>query len=172
MRKTFAIVGVTLLGAGLAFGAIGCTKRIAPPPVASTNFVGVAPAQTEIPEPEALVAELKAVGSGQTSGKASFAKGDSGVGSKITVEVTGAPPGAHLNYIYHNNCTGEGEKHGPLTALNADAAGVATGVTNFSSLSMAHFVTGSHFLAVHGGATSETAGPAIACGAIKDPTKP
>lgn len=172
MRKKFAMIGIPLLGAALLFSVFPCTKRIAPPPTASTNFVGVAPARTEIPEPAALVAELKSEGSGQTTGKATFAKGDSGVGSKITVEITGAPPGAHLNYIYHNNCKGEGEKHGPLSALNADASGAASGVTNFISLSMSHFVTGSHFLAVHGGATSETAGPAIACGEIKDPTKP
>ena len=120
MRRTWTIIGIALLSSLLVFGAMGCKKRVPTTPTGTTNFVGVAPAQTEIPEPDALVAELKPVGTSQAAGKATFAKGDSGVGSKITVEMTGLPAGAHLNYIYHNNCNGEGEKHGPLTALNAE----------------------------------------------------
>ena len=166
MRLTWRSIGLTVLVVSLAFGAMGCAKKAANTGSSPGGGGGGSfSVRTPTVEPTELTSSLAGQAGGQTTGTAKFIAGNPG--TRVTVEMKGLPPGAHTAYIYHVNCEGQGEKHGPLTQLDAGADGAGTSSTQFVSFTLGHFLEGDHFVAVHA-ATGDNPGAVISCGKIEN----
>ena len=169
MQRNWRIIVLVLMLAMLATGSLACAKRNTTPASGSTpgggGAGGGAVIRTQIPDPTALTATLAAEGGGQAAGTVEFVAGNPG--TKVTVQMTGLTPGKHVGFIYHASCEGAGEKHGPLTEIEAGADGSGTATTNFVSFALVHFIEEPHFLAVHAG-DAAAPGEVVSCGEIEN----
>lgn len=163
MRRNWQSAALGLAIVLLAGAAVGCAKRDTT--TSGGMQVGsLGSVRTPMPDPTGLVATLAAQGGGKAAGTAELVPSDAG--SKISVTMQGLAAGNYTAYIYHNNCDGAGEKHGPLTAFTAAADGAGTSVTNFVTLRLVHFSEDVHFIAIHQSTPAAT-GPQVACGKIE-----
>lgn len=106
---------------------------------------------------------MEAKGGSNVTGTAELSAGNPG--TKVVVTVKGLTGNQFVAYIYHGSCEGAGERHGPLSAFQADGDN-STSTTSFVSLALNHFGTEPHFLVIHTG-TSDTVGAAVSCAELK-----
>jgi hypothetical protein len=171
VRGYWRIIVLGLLLAMLATGTLACAKRNTTASGSNNGGGGGgaggggAVIRTQIPDPTALTATLAPEGGGQAAGTVEFAPGSPG--TKVTVNATGLTPGKHVGFIYHGSCEGAGEKHGPLTEIEAGADGAGTATTNFVSFALVHFIEEVHFIAIHAG-DAAAPGAVVSCGEIKN----
>lgn len=159
------ILAVSLIVLMLGVSALACAKRTPGETSASGGGGGngdgtPAPARTEAPEVTELTAAMEGQGGAAVTGNAELTPGNPGTSIVVTLE--GLPAGDHVAYIYHQSCEGSGERHGPLSAFDAEG----TSTTNFVSLALGHFASESHFIVVHSG-TSDAPGEAVSCGEVQ-----
>lgn len=150
----------------VAVGAIGCAKR---QPATSSSTVGSggggsAPVRTAEAEVTSVKGTMEAKGGSNVTGTAELAPGNPG--TKVTVTVKGLQGSQYIAYIYHGSCDGAGERHGPLSAFQADGDNF-TSTTNFISLALNHFGGEPHFLVIHTG-TSDNVGASVSCAELKN----
>ncbi|MBX7111354.1 MAG: hypothetical protein K1X87_05845 [Dehalococcoidia bacterium] len=165
MRRNVKILSVGLLVLFVAFGAMACKKR---EPVTSSSIVtntgGAAAVQTQAAEVTSVKGTVEAKGGSNVTGTAELSPGTPG--TKVVVTVKGLTGNQYVAYIYHGSCDGAGERHGPLSAFQADGDNF-TSTTNFISLALNHFAGEPHFLVIHTG-TSDNVGTAVACAELKN----
>ena len=97
---------------------------------------------------DAAAVELLPMAGSNVSGLAALHATDTG-GIRVDVQVAiGLEPGTHQNHIHKGTCEAQGEIQEPLTSLQADADGAATGSTNLD-VPLSEFTDGNHYVAVH-----------------------
>src|SRR3990172_945483 len=187
MRKNWLLVGVALLMAALAIGAIaygddeeegGGTTPAATSEADETPVAGETPVTGETPAPGAEIAPItmnEVNGSGVT-GSATITETGVNVAvpspghTQVVVIIDGGlEPGSHLSHIHHGNCTDPtGEVHVNLT--NVDAGADCAGIANTSDPLPAaggdpppfsEWLEDEHYVAVHA-----LNGDVVACGDV------
>ncbi len=161
MRKNWLLIGVGLLVAVLAIGAIACDDDDDDD---DGNGDGNGDVVTR------LIATLAAEGDGSGTGSATLTEVN-GV-AQIEVTMEGLIEGTHANHVHHGSCAAQGEVHVTLQELVAGADGAASGTTLAEppavdpAFGLDHFVAG-HYIAVHevGGAP----GAVVSCGDVVAP---
>ena len=153
MRSTWLLLGIGLLTAVLAIGAIACgddddTDKIIDDII---DAVGVL----------RLTASLTEVDGSGASGEADLSLNDEGILVSLVME--GLTEGAHANHIHDGSCGGLSEIHIYLDDIVSDSSGGFQTTANYES-PLSHFET-DHFLAVHA-EDKQTIGPIVACGDI------
>jgi hypothetical protein len=158
-------LGVGLLVVIVAVGALGCAKRqpVTSASTTTTSGGGAAPVRTAEAEVTSVKGPMEAKGGSNVTGTAELSAATPG--TKVLVTVKGLTGTQYIAYIYHGSCEGAGERHGPLSAFQADGDNF-TSTTNFISLALNHFGGEPHFLVIHTG-TSDSVGTAVSCAELK-----
>ena len=144
MRRNWFLLGIALLVAVLAIGAIACDD--------DDDDGGAL----------SLIAVLTEMGDSSATGVATITEKDGVV--KIELITQGLTEGPHANHVHHGSCADLGEVHVPLEELQADAEGKADGATDVTDIPIDHFETG-HYVAIHV-AGNDTVGDVISCGDV------
>ena len=173
MRRNWLLLGVALLVAVLAIGAVACGDDDD-----DDNGNGVEPEATVIGEPEAteevtdgedvdggevllLVATILAVDDSGVSGEVTISPDIDGI--LVDVVAAGLPEGARANHLHHSEaCPPDpgGDIHIALTDVEADANGDGIQTTSDATEAIEHFAVG-HYYAVH-----DADGAVIGCGTV------
>ncbi len=161
MRKNWVLIGVGLLAAVLAIGAVACgdddddVDDLVDEILDELDDLGVLQ----------LVAHLSEVDGSGASGEAELSVNGDGILVSIIME--GLSEGVHANHLHDGTCEEPGEIHITLDGLVADDLGDALQTTANNEEPLSHFETG-HYLAVHVG-DDETIGAVVACGDVVEP---
>ena len=149
MRKNWLLIGIGLLVAVLAIGAIACGDDDDDDAVTR------------------LVATLAAEVDGEGTGDATLTEVD-GV-AQIELTMAGLTEGTHANHVHHGSCAEQGEVHVTLQELQAGADGNASGTTLAEppavdpAFGLDHFASG-HYVAVH--VVGGSPGVVVSCGDV------
>ena len=178
MRKIWLLLGVALLGAMLALGAVACgddddddgeeptsTAEIEVP----TEPEATQPA-SETPEASAEIAPItmnEVDGSG-VSGSATMTETATG-GTDVEVTIDGSlEEGSHQSHLHHGNCSDPtGEIHTTLTSVEAGADGSGSASTTVETADdpdnppFSHWLAREHYVAVHA-----LDGAVVSCGDV------
>jgi len=184
MRKIWLLLGVTLLGAMLALGAIACgdddkkddNGGTTPDAATATEAAGqpteadaTQPA-SDTPEPGAEIAPItmnEVDGSGVT-GSATMTETATG-GTDVEVTIDGSlEEGSHQSHLHHGTCaTQPGEIHTTLTSVEAGADGSGSASSTIETADnpdnppFSHWLAREHYLAVH-----KLDGTLVSCGDV------
>lgn len=161
MKAKWLLIGVALLTAVFAIGAVACGD--------DDDDEDEAPTATEEQMDDDMVLRLEATlsemdGSG-ASGNAEISP--DGEGILVSLDMAGLTEGAHANHLHHGSCAELGEIHIFLDDIVADDAGDGSQTTSDDEQPIDHFETG-HYLAVHA-EDSETIGAVVSCGDVVAP---
>ncbi len=156
MKTKWLLIGVALLTAILALGAIACSDDdddehlddILDEIQDELDDLGVLQLVASLTGPEA-------------SGEATISP--NGEGILVSLDMVGLTEGAHANHLHHGTCDDQGEVHIPLDNIVADESGDGSQTTSNNEESIDHFETG-HYLAVHA-----EDGAVVACGDVVAP---
>ena len=161
MRKNWLLIGVGLLVAVLAIGAIACGDDDD-----NGNGDGNGDDIGDIGDGngngngEVLLLSVTLTGP-DASGTAELTV--SGEGIQVTLSMAGLEEGVHANHLHHGTCDSQGEVHITLLNVVADATGDATATTTDDEQPLSHFESG-HYLAVH--EAGGDPGAVISCGEV------
>ncbi len=159
MRRNWLLIGIGLLVAVFAVGAVACGDDDGDSNGDSNGGDATEPSSAEIAD---IV--LSAFEDSGVSGSASIT--DSGGNTEVTVTVdAGLEEGSHLNHIHDGTCDDQGDPHVTLTevAAGADGSAPATTTTEFAEgdPGFAHWLEADHYVAVHA-----LDGSVVACGDV------
>ncbi len=159
MKTKWLLIGVALLTAILALGAVACgdddddeLEDILDEIQDELDDIGVFQLVASLTGPEA-------------SGEADISP--NGEGILVSLIMEGLPEGAHANHLHHGTCDDQGEIHIFLDDIVADDSGDGLQTTSDDEQPIDHFEYG-HYLAVHA-EDSETIGEVISCGEVVNP---
>ncbi len=159
MRGKWLLVGVGLLIAVFAIGAVACgdddddVEDAIEDILEELDDLGVLQ----------LVAHLEEEGGSGVSGEADLSLNGDGILVSLIME--GLTEGVHPNHLHHGTCAEQGEIHITLDGVVADASGDGLQTTANNEEPLSHFETG-HYLAVH---ESESDFTVVACGNVEAP---
>ena len=159
MRKNWLLIGVGLLVAVLAIGAIACDDDDD-----DGNGDGNGDVVTR------LVATLTADADASGTGSATLTEVDEVAQIELTME--GLVEGTHANHVHHGTCAERGDVHVTLQELVAGADGNASGTTLAEppavdpAFGLDHFASG-HYIAVH--VAGGSPGAVVSCGDVVAP---
>lgn len=159
MKTKWLLIGVALLTAVLAIGAIACgdddeeaLEDILDELQDELDEIGIFQLTASLTGPEA-------------SGEADISL--NGEGIRVSLSMEGLTEGAHANHLHEGTCTEQGEIHITLDDIVADDSGDGLQTTANDEEPLDHFET-DHYIAVHA-EDSETIGEVVACGDIVNP---
>ncbi len=159
MKTKWLLIGVALLAAVLAIGAIACgdddeeaLEDILDELQDELDDLGVFQLTASLTGPEA-------------QGEADISL--NGEGILVQLDMTGLTAGAHANHLHHGTCVEQGEIDITLDDIVADENGDGSQTTGSDEEAIDHFAEG-HYLAVHAG-DSETVGEVVSCGDVVNP---
>ena len=156
MRGKWLLIGVGLLIAVFAIGAVACgdddddVEDAIEDILDELDDLGVLQ----------LVAQIEEMDGSGASGDAELDLNGDGI--RVSISMEGLTEGAHPNHLHHGTCAEQGEIHITLDGVVADASGDGLQTTANNEEPLSHFETG-HYLAVH---VSETDLTVIACGNV------
>ena len=159
MRGKWLLVGVGLLIAVFAIGAVACgdddddVEDAIEDILEELDDLGVLQ----------LVAHLEEVDGSGASGEADLSLNGDGILVSLIME--GLTEGSHPNHLHHGTCDDQGEIHITLDGVVADASGDGLQTTANNEEPLSHFETG-HYFAVH---VSDTDLTVVACGNVELP---
>ncbi|MCH8993465.1 MAG: hypothetical protein IH959_00655 [Chloroflexi bacterium] len=159
MRGKWLLVGVGLLIAVFAIGAVACgdddddVEDAIEDILEELDDLGVLQ----------LVAHLEEVDGSGASGEADLSLNGDGILVSLIME--GLTEGSHPNHLHHGTCDDQGEIHITLDGVVADASGDGLQTTANNEEPLSHFETG-HYFAVH---ESDTDLTVVACGNVELP---
>ena len=158
MKTKWLLIGVAILTAILAIGAIGCSDDdddelddILDEILDDLDDLGVLQ----------LTASLTEMDGSGASGEAEISPNGDGILVSLIME--GLTEGSHANHLHHGSCDEQGEIHITLDNIVADENGDGTQTTSDDEQPLDHFESG-HYLAVHA-----EDGAVVACGDVVDP---
>ena len=174
MRKNWFFIGIAMLMAVLALGAVACdgdedgaptdTPALELPtdtPEADETPEATEPAETPSPEAGSETrAILFPVGDSAVSGDATLAPSDGGTQVEVSVS-GGLEPGSHASHIHTGTCDSPGAPETTLSEVEADASGAGDASTTIADRPIEDFEDGNHYVAVH-----NLAGAVVTCGDI------
>ena len=158
MRTKWLLIGIALLTAVLAIGAVACgdddddLEDILDEIQDELDEIGVFQLTASLTGPEA-------------SGEADISVNGDGI--LVTLSMAGLSEGAHANHLHHGTCDEQGEIHIFLDDIVADDSGDGSQTTANDEQPIDHFEAG-HYLAVHT-EDSETIGEVVSCGDVVNP---
>ncbi len=159
MKTKWLLIGVALLTAVFAIGAIACSdddeealEDILDELQDELDDLGVFQLTASLTGPEA-------------SGEADISP--NGEGILVSLSMQGLTEGAHANHLHLGSCAEQGEIDITLDDIVADASGDGLQTTSNNEQPIDNFATG-YYLAVHA-EDSETIGEVVACGDIVNP---
>lgn len=159
MRGKWLLIGVGLLIAVFAIGAVACgddddddVEDAIEDILDELDDLGVLQ----------LVAQLEEEGGTGVSGEADISLNGDGI--LVSLSMEGLTEGPHANHLHHGTCDDQGEIHITLDDVLADASGDGSQTTGNNEQPLSHFEDG-HYLAVHE-AGSDTIGAVVACGNV------
>ena len=159
MKTKWLLIGVALITAVLALGAIAC---------GDDDEDALEDILEELEDELADLGVLQLVASltgPEASGEADISL--NGEGILVTLIMEGLTEGAHANHLHHGTCDDQGEIHIFLDDVVADDSGDGSQTTSNDEQPIDHFESG-HYLAVHV-EDSETIGEVISCGDVVNP---
>ena len=159
MKTKWLLIGVALLTAILALGAVAC---------GDDDEDALEDILEEIEDELADLGVFQLVASltgPEASGEAEISL--NGEGILVTLIMEGLTEGAHANHLHHGTCDDQGEIHITLDDVVADDSGDGSQTTSNDEQPIDHFESG-HYLAVHT-EDSETIGEVISCGEVVNP---
>ena len=157
MRTKWMLIGIALLTAVLAIGAIACgddddeLEDLLDELQEELDDLGVLQ----------LVAHLSEMDGSGASGEADISLNGDGIFVQLSME--GLTEGTHENHLHHGSCAELAEVHIALDNIVADENGDGSQVTSNDEFPIDHFETG-HSLAVHA-----EDGTIVACGDVVAP---
>ena len=157
MRGKWLLIGVGLLIAVFAIGAVACgdddddVEDAIEDILDELDDLGVLQ----------LVAQIEEMDGSGASGEADLDLNGDGI--RVSLSMEGLTEGVHPNHLHHGTCAEQGEIHITLDNIVADAAGDGSQITANDEEPLSHFETG-HYLAVH---ESETDLTVVACGNVE-----
>jgi hypothetical protein len=180
MKKHWLFIGIALITAVFALGAVACGDDDddgdgVTAPTATVSEAeptepedGETPADGETPEVSAEIAPItmEAVADSGVTGSATMVENAAG-GVDVEVTIDGALeyPGTHQSHLHHGNCTDPtGEIHEALTSVEAGADGSGSASTTIDppdKPDFAHWLSREHYVAVHA-----LDGTVVACGDV------
>ncbi len=155
MRTKWLLIGVALLTAILALGAVAC---------GDDDEDALEDILEEIEDELADIGVFQLVASltgPEASGEADISP--NGEGILVSIIMEGLTEGEHANHLHHGSCAEQGEVHIPLDNIVADESGDGSQTTSNDEESIDHFAEG-HYLAVHA-----EDGAVISCGDVVAP---
>ena len=164
MKTKWLLIGVALLTAVLALGAIACGDDDDD----DDDDDGNGDIIDDVIDDDMilqLVASLTEMDGSGASGEADISL--NGEGILVSLIMEGLTEGAHANHLHHGSCAEQGEIHIFLDDIVADENGDGTQTTGSDEAPLDHFETG-HYLAVHV-EDSETIGAVVSCGDVVAP---
>lgn len=177
MRKIWLLLGVALLGAAVAVGAIACgddNKDNKNEPTATEQMVETPVATqpaSETPAPGAEIAPItmNAVDGSEVTGSATMTETATG-GTQVEVTIDAyLEEGSHQSHLHHGTCaTQPGEIHTTLTSVEAGADGSGSASTTIevaddpANPPFSHWLAREHYLAVHA-----LDGTLVSCGDVE-----
>ena len=156
MRKNWLLIGIGLLVAVLAIGAIACGDD---DDNGDNGDNGNGNGDVLL----RLSVTLTEMDSSGASGTAELTVNGEGILVTLSMAGLGEGEGVHANHLHHGTCAEQSEVHITLDNVVADAAGDGSQITANDEQPLTHFESG-HYLAVHvaGGAP----GAVISCGEV------
>ena len=153
MRKNWLLIGVGLLVAVLAIGAIARGDD-------DDDGDGNGNGNGELLRLSVTLTEMDS--SGATGTAELTVNGD---GIRVTISMTGLgdAEGVHANHLHHGTCDDQGEVHITLDNIVADAAGDGSQITANDEQPLTHFES-NHYLAVH--VAGGEPGDVVSCGDV------
>ncbi len=156
MRGKWLLIGVGLLIAVFAIGAVACgdddddVEDAIEDILDELDDLGVL----------RLVAQIEEMDGSGASGDAELDLNGDGI--RVSISMEGLTEGAHPNHLHHGTCAEQGEIHITLDNIVADAAGDGSQTTANNEEPLSHFET-DHYLAVH---ESDSDFTVVACGNV------
>jgi hypothetical protein len=167
MKKRWFLIGVAVLAAALALGAVACEddEEDGGGGATATQPAGETPPAGET-EPAAGgdtadVTMNEEAGSGVT-GSATLTGGAAGTTVEVTIDA-GLEEGSHASHIHVGTCAAQGDVETALQNVEADASGAGTATTPEAEVTtpLATLQDGNHYIAVHA-----LDGSVVSCGDI------
>ncbi len=159
MRKNWPLVGIGLLVAVLAIGAIACSDD---DDDGDGNGDGNGNGNGDLLL--RLSVTLTEMDGSGASGTAELTV--SGEGIQVTLSMTGLQEGVHANHIHEGTCDDQGAIHITLDNIVAGAAGDGSQINNNTEQPLSHYASG-HYLAVH--EADGSPGAVVSCGELVVP---
>ena len=158
MRRSWLLIGIALLAAVFAIGAVACGDD---DDNGDTGDADATEVQDVIDEVLQLVATVEEVEGSGVSGAVDISV--NGEGILASVVLAGLPEGERANHLHHGDaCPPDpgGDIHITLDNVVADDAGDGSQTTSNDEEPLVHFEAG-HYYAVH-----DEAGAVIGCGTV------
>ena len=149
MQTKWLVIGVALLTAVLAIGAIACGD--------DDDDNGDTNGDDDDMVLQ-LVASLSEMDGSGASGDATISP--DGEGIRVSLDMAGLTEGEHANHLHHGSCAAQGDVHITLDNIVADDSGDGSQTTSNDEQPIDHFETG-HYLAVHA-----DDGAVVSCGDV------
>ena len=165
MKTKWLLIGVALMTAVLALGAIACGDDDDDDDGNGDIIDDVIDDVIDDDMILQLVASLTEMDGSGASGEADISLNDEGI--LVSLSMAGLTEGAHANHLHHGSCADQGEIHIFLDDIVADENGDGTQTTADDEQPIDHFESG-HYLAVHT-EDSETIGAVVSCGDVVAP---
>ncbi len=153
MRKNLLLIGVGLLVAVLAIGAIACSDDDG-----DGDGNGNGNGNGEVFRLDVTLTGPDANGTAEIT--------VNGEGIFVSISMTGLQEGVHANHIHEGSCDSQGAIHIGLDNIVADATGDGSQSTGNNEQSLSHYESG-HYLAVH--EADGDPGAVVSCGDIVVP---
>ncbi|MCH7699078.1 MAG: hypothetical protein IH865_09110 [Chloroflexi bacterium] len=162
MKTKWLLIGVALITAVLALGAIACGDDDDDD---DGNGDIIDDVIDDVIDDDMILQLVASLTGPEASGEAEISP--NGEGILVTLIMEGLTEGAHANHLHHGTCDDQGEIHIFLDDIVADDSGDGSQTTSNDEQPISHFESG-HYLAVHV-EDSETIGEVISCGDVVDP---
>ena len=156
MKTKWLLIGVALITAVLAIGAIAC---------GDDDDDGNGDIIDDIIDDDMVLQLVASLTGPEASGEAEISL--NGEGIRVSLIMEGLTEGAHANHLHHGTCDDQGEIHIFLDDIVADDSGDGSQTTPDDEQPIDHFESG-HYLAVHA-EDSETIGEVVSCGDVVNP---
>jgi hypothetical protein len=177
VKKHWLFIGITIMAAVLALGAIACGDGdedagdgAAEPTATVEEVAPTEPAADETPEAGAEIAPitLDAMDDSGVTGTATVTQiGTDGTEVIVTID-GGLEPGSHQNHFHHGTCEAQGDVHVTLGELVAADDGSAETTTSFDPATnpddqpFSHWLAREHYIAAHA-----IDGTVVTCGNVE-----
>jgi len=173
MKKHRLFIGIALITAVLALGAIACSDDddeddgdgvSAPTATEAAPSDGETPAdggdETPVAEGQTIEVIMEAQVDSGVTGTATITETATGFDVEMTID-GGLTEGEHINHIHVGTCEAQGDIVVPLTPLQADASGATEPTMTSVDQPLSDFTGGNNYFAAHA-----TDGTVVTCGNI------
>ncbi len=163
MKTKWLLIGVALLTAVLAIGAIACSDDDDDDDTNGDTNGDVIDDDIDIGDDLGIFQLTASLTGLEASGEADISL--NGEGILVQIDMTGLTEGEHANHLHHGDCTADppGEVHIALDNIVADENGDGSQTTSNNEEAIDHYAEG-HYLAVHG-----EDGAIVSCGDVVNP---